>query len=179
VDRDTPNPPRNPNPPRKPGRPGTAGTGEVSGDTAADAPASCRPEGHQPAGSGRRPVPGREQGSPRDAGTELMRGTDATRGRTRPNQPKGCATASIRGVMTHDNGKDHFPACSGEYLRGGRGLVRWLGRREDGGVATDVISLPDGRQLSWHEFGDPDGAPVICTSAVTAAPRSFPCLLPT
>jgi hypothetical protein len=22
--------------------------------------------------------------------------------------------------VTHDNGKDHFPACSGEYLRGGR-----------------------------------------------------------
>jgi pimeloyl-ACP methyl ester carboxylesterase len=31
-------------------------------------------------------------------------------------------------------------------------------------VATGVINLPDGRQLSWHEFGDPDGAPVIYTS---------------
>jgi pimeloyl-ACP methyl ester carboxylesterase len=31
-------------------------------------------------------------------------------------------------------------------------------------VAADVITLPDGRRLSWHEFGDPDGAPVIYTS---------------
>jgi hypothetical protein len=29
-------------------------------------------------------------------------------------------TLAIRGVVTHDNGKDHFPACSGEYFRGGR-----------------------------------------------------------
>jgi hypothetical protein len=29
-------------------------------------------------------------------------------------------TPIIRGVMTHNNEKDHFPACSGEYLRGGR-----------------------------------------------------------
>jgi len=27
-----------------------------------------------------------------------------------------------------------------------------------------VITLPDGRQLSWHEFGDPDGPPVIYTA---------------
>src|SRR5580692_946215 len=29
-------------------------------------------------------------------------------------------TPLIRGVMTHDNGKDHFPARSGEYFRGWR-----------------------------------------------------------
>jgi pimeloyl-ACP methyl ester carboxylesterase len=27
-----------------------------------------------------------------------------------------------------------------------------------------VITLPDGRRLNWHEFGDPDGAPVIYTA---------------
>jgi pimeloyl-ACP methyl ester carboxylesterase len=31
-------------------------------------------------------------------------------------------------------------------------------------VASDVISLPGGRRLRWHEFGDPDGSPVIYTA---------------
>jgi pimeloyl-ACP methyl ester carboxylesterase len=31
-------------------------------------------------------------------------------------------------------------------------------------VASDVITLPDGRRLRWHEFGDPDGSPVIYTT---------------
>ena len=31
-------------------------------------------------------------------------------------------------------------------------------------MASDVITLPDGRRLSWHEFGDPDGSPVIYTA---------------
>jgi len=31
-------------------------------------------------------------------------------------------------------------------------------------VTTDVITLPDGRRLRWHEFGDPDGSPVIYTA---------------
>jgi pimeloyl-ACP methyl ester carboxylesterase len=31
-------------------------------------------------------------------------------------------------------------------------------------VATDVITLPDGRRLCWHEFGDPNGSPVIYTA---------------
>jgi pimeloyl-ACP methyl ester carboxylesterase len=31
-------------------------------------------------------------------------------------------------------------------------------------VATDVIALPDGRRLRWHEFGDPGGSPVIYTA---------------
>jgi pimeloyl-ACP methyl ester carboxylesterase len=31
-------------------------------------------------------------------------------------------------------------------------------------VASDVINLPDGRRLRWHEFGDPDGSPVIYTT---------------
>jgi pimeloyl-ACP methyl ester carboxylesterase len=31
-------------------------------------------------------------------------------------------------------------------------------------VAPDVIVLADGRRLSWHEFGDPDGSPVIYTA---------------
>jgi pimeloyl-ACP methyl ester carboxylesterase len=38
------------------------------------------------------------------------------------------------------------------------------GRGEDEWVASDVITLPDGRRLSWHEFGDPDGSPVIYTT---------------
>ena len=29
---------------------------------------------------------------------------------------------------------------------------------------TSEITLPDGRRLSWHEFGDPDGSPVIYTA---------------
>jgi pimeloyl-ACP methyl ester carboxylesterase len=31
-------------------------------------------------------------------------------------------------------------------------------------VTPDAITLPDGRRLSWHEFGDPDGSPVIYTA---------------
>lgn len=31
-------------------------------------------------------------------------------------------------------------------------------------MASDVITLPDGRRLNWHEFGDPNGSPVIYTS---------------
>ena len=31
-------------------------------------------------------------------------------------------------------------------------------------MASDVITLPDGRRLRWHEFGDPDGSPVIYTA---------------
>jgi pimeloyl-ACP methyl ester carboxylesterase len=31
-------------------------------------------------------------------------------------------------------------------------------------VASDLVTLPDGRQLRWHEFGDPDGSPVIYTT---------------
>lgn len=31
-------------------------------------------------------------------------------------------------------------------------------------MALDAITLPDGRRLSWHEFGDPDGSPVIYTA---------------
>ena len=31
-------------------------------------------------------------------------------------------------------------------------------------MASDVITLADGRRLRWHEFGDPDGAPVIYTA---------------
>jgi pimeloyl-ACP methyl ester carboxylesterase len=27
-----------------------------------------------------------------------------------------------------------------------------------------VVTLPDGRRLSWYEFGDPDGSPVIYTA---------------
>jgi pimeloyl-ACP methyl ester carboxylesterase len=29
---------------------------------------------------------------------------------------------------------------------------------------TSEITLPDGRRLRWHEFGDPDGSPVIYTA---------------
>lgn len=31
-------------------------------------------------------------------------------------------------------------------------------------MTSDVITLPDGRRLRWHEFGDPDGLPVIYTT---------------
>ena len=31
-------------------------------------------------------------------------------------------------------------------------------------MTSGVITLPDGRRLSWHEFGDPDGSPVIYTA---------------
>jgi pimeloyl-ACP methyl ester carboxylesterase len=31
-------------------------------------------------------------------------------------------------------------------------------------VTSDGITLADGRRLSWHEFGDPDGSPVIYTA---------------
>jgi pimeloyl-ACP methyl ester carboxylesterase len=31
-------------------------------------------------------------------------------------------------------------------------------------VASAVITLPVGRRLCWHEFGDPDGAPVLYTA---------------
>lgn len=31
-------------------------------------------------------------------------------------------------------------------------------------MAADAITLPDGRRLSWHEFGDPAGSPVIYTA---------------
>ena len=31
-------------------------------------------------------------------------------------------------------------------------------------MTSDVITLPDGRRLSWHEFGDPDGSPVMYTA---------------
>ena len=46
-------------------------------------------------------------------------------------------------------------------------MLAWRGdggRRHDVGVASDVITLPGGRRLSWHEFGDPHGAPVIYTA---------------
>ena len=31
-------------------------------------------------------------------------------------------------------------------------------------VTSTVITLADGRRLSWHEFGDPDGSPVVYTA---------------
>ena len=31
-------------------------------------------------------------------------------------------------------------------------------------MASGVITLPDGRRLHWHEFGDPDGSPVLYTA---------------
>ena len=31
-------------------------------------------------------------------------------------------------------------------------------------MASGVITLPDGRRLRWHEFGEPDGSPVIYTA---------------
>lgn len=38
-------------------------------------------------------------------------------------------------------------------------------------MTSNVITLPDGRRLNWHEFGDPDGAPVIYTAGT---PRELP-----
>ncbi len=31
-------------------------------------------------------------------------------------------------------------------------------------MTSDVITLADGRRLHWHEFGDPDGSPVLYTA---------------
>lgn len=31
-------------------------------------------------------------------------------------------------------------------------------------MAFDAITVPDGRRLSWHEFGDLEGAPVLQTT---------------
>jgi pimeloyl-ACP methyl ester carboxylesterase len=31
-------------------------------------------------------------------------------------------------------------------------------------VTSNVITLADGRRLSWHEFGDPNGSPVVYTA---------------
>ncbi len=31
-------------------------------------------------------------------------------------------------------------------------------------MTSGVMTLPGGRRLSWHEFGDPDGSPVIHTA---------------
>jgi hypothetical protein len=31
-------------------------------------------------------------------------------------------------------------------------------------VASHAITIPDGRRLSWYEFGDPDGSAVIYTA---------------
>jgi pimeloyl-ACP methyl ester carboxylesterase len=38
------------------------------------------------------------------------------------------------------------------------------GRRKDGRVTSDVLTLADDRRLRWHEFGDQDGSPVIYTA---------------
>jgi pimeloyl-ACP methyl ester carboxylesterase len=57
-----------------------------------------------------------------------------------------------------------------------RGVRCWLDRAPEGGmarrrrpgqdvqVAPDALVLADGRRLSWHEFGDPCGYPVIYTA---------------
>lgn len=31
-------------------------------------------------------------------------------------------------------------------------------------MTCDVITLADGRRLRWHEFGDPEGSPVLYTA---------------
>jgi pimeloyl-ACP methyl ester carboxylesterase len=31
-------------------------------------------------------------------------------------------------------------------------------------AVADVITLPHGWRLSWHEYGDPDGSPIIYTA---------------
>jgi pimeloyl-ACP methyl ester carboxylesterase len=38
-------------------------------------------------------------------------------------------------------------------------------------VAADGITLPDGRRLSWYEFGDQDGSPVIYTAGTPVSGR--------
>lgn len=38
------------------------------------------------------------------------------------------------------------------------------GQRQNAWVASDVLTIPGGRRLSWHEFGDPGGSPVIYTA---------------
>ena len=38
-------------------------------------------------------------------------------------------------------------------------------------MAADVLTLPDGRRLSWHEFGAEDGSPVIYTAGTPVSGR--------
>ena len=33
-------------------------------------------------------------------------------------------------------------------------------------MTFEVITLADGRQLRWHEFGEPDGSPVLYTAGI-------------
>ena len=54
----------------------------------------------------------------------------------------------------HDLARDHAELS-------GRGDA---GRCNDARVASDVITLPDGRRLRWHEFGDQGGSPVLYTA---------------
>lgn len=41
-------------------------------------------------------------------------------------------------------------------------------------MTPDVITLPDDIRLSWHEFGDPDGAPVLYTAGSRVQPPTAP-----
>ena len=43
-------------------------------------------------------------------------------------------------------------------------MAGWKRTSQHVRVGPDVIVLADGRRLSWHEFGDPDGSPVIYTA---------------
>jgi pimeloyl-ACP methyl ester carboxylesterase len=49
------------------------------------------------------------------------------------------------------------------------------GRRQDVRVTSGVMTLPDGRRLRWHEFGDPDGLPVIYTAGTPVSGRYGGC----
>lgn len=42
-------------------------------------------------------------------------------------------------------------------------------------MTSEVITLPDGRRLSWHEFGAPNGSPVIYTAGTPASGRYGGC----
>lgn len=42
-------------------------------------------------------------------------------------------------------------------------------------MASGVMTLADGRRLRWHEFGDPDGSPVIYTAGTPVSGRYGGC----
>src|SRR5258708_28220315 len=47
------------------------------------------------------------------------------------------------------------------------------GQRHDVWMTSGVMTLPDRSRLSWHEFGDPGGSPVIYTAGTrSVAPGS-------
>src|SRR5487761_1054538 len=73
-------------------------------------------------------------------------------------------------IRLGDSPQRRGPAQCCDGRMGARMRRGGCGRRKDAGVASDVITLPDGRRLSWHEFGDPGGSPVAAMRRELASP---------